>query len=77
MMELGELLAGRGNYSGAVLSYEELFERLPESPHCPEALYRAIMIYKDKVPDTKRAQQLADILKSEYPESRYSSLLGN
>ncbi len=74
-MQLGQLLTREGKYAEAALNFETLVKQYQQSTLCPEALYRAIKIYRNKIPNPERADQLTKMLKERFPESIHSHLL--
>lgn len=61
--------------NNAIVSFEKLLERFPQTLHKPEALYQLYLIHKDT--DPKRADAFASSLKAEYPESDFARILVN
>ncbi len=59
----------------AALSYEKLIERFPDSAHQPEVLYKLYLIYKEK--GSARAEEVAQLLKQNHPNSTYTRILIN
>jgi tetratricopeptide (TPR) repeat protein len=59
----------------AVLTYEKLLARFPETEHEPEVLYTLYLILKDK--DAEKAQKYASILKEKHPNSTFTKILIN
>ncbi|QOI96606.1 MAG: tetratricopeptide repeat protein [Flammeovirgaceae bacterium] len=61
--------------NNAIVSFEKLLERFPQTLHKPEALYQLYLIHKDT--DPKRAETFASSLIAEYPESAFARILVN
>ncbi|HMV07640.1 MAG TPA: tetratricopeptide repeat protein [Cyclobacteriaceae bacterium] len=59
----------------AIKSYETLLTRFPKTEYRAETLYKLYLILKDT--DSAKANQLADDLKKNYPESSYAKILIN
>ena len=59
----------------AIASYEKLLTRYPDTEFRAETLYKLYLILKDSNPT--RAAQLADELKTKYPDSSYAKILVN
>ncbi|HKZ36292.1 MAG TPA: tetratricopeptide repeat protein [Chryseolinea sp.] len=59
----------------AVISYNKLLERFPETEYEPEILYKLYLIYKET--DPQKAEAYASRLKSEHPNSTFTKILIN
>jgi outer membrane protein assembly factor BamD (BamD/ComL family) len=59
----------------ALLTYNTLLERFPTTEYKPEVLYKLYLIYKER--GDQVANQLADQLKSEFPQSTFTRILLN
>jgi tetratricopeptide (TPR) repeat protein len=59
----------------AVLRYEQLLSRFPDSEFEPEVLYTLYLIYKDT--DNAKAQEYATRLQSKHPTSTFAKILLN
>lgn len=74
LMELADLLSQKGKFSESAVNYEAVYRRFPGSGYGPEALYRAILIYKTKAVNRERAAHLLELLRGQFPTSRYVSM---
>jgi tetratricopeptide (TPR) repeat protein len=61
--------------NNAVVSYNKLMERFPESEFVPEVLYTLYLIYKET--DPMRAAGYANTLKEKYPHTTFAKILIN
>ena len=59
----------------AVISYNKLLERFPDTEYEPEILYKLYLIYKES--DPQKAETYASRLKSEHPNSTFTKILIN
>lgn len=59
----------------AVVFYNRLLNRFPETEYEPEILYKLYLIYKDK--DPAQSDQYASLLKSKHPNSTFAKILIN
>lgn len=59
----------------AVLYYQQLLRRFPDTEYEPEVLYKLYLIYKDT--DPSKAEQFATLLKTKHPETTYAKILIN
>lgn len=59
----------------AIIYYNKLLSRFPESEYEAEVLYKLYLIYKDSNPE--KANQYAAIVKSKFPESSFAKILVN
>jgi len=59
----------------AILSYNRLLERFPNTEYEPEILYKLYLIYKDT--DRVKSDNYAQLLKTKHPESTFARILIN
>ncbi|MBX2964771.1 MAG: tetratricopeptide repeat protein [Cyclobacteriaceae bacterium] len=59
----------------AVKTYETLLTRFPETTYKPEVLYKLYLMHKDT--DVNRAEQYANELKNNFPETTFAKILIN
>ncbi len=59
----------------AIISYNKLLDRFPETEYEPELLYKLYLIYKDS--DVAKAEVYASRLKNEHPNSTFTKILIN
>ena len=59
----------------AIVSYNKLLERFPETEYEAEILYKLYLIYKES--DQSKSDQYASQLKSKYPNSTFAKILIN
>ena len=59
----------------AVLSYNKLLERFPETKYEPEVLYKLYLIFKES--DRSKSEDYALQLKTKYPNSTFAKILIN
>jgi len=77
LMELGEILSRQGQYAQAATTYERVATTYRNSPYSPEALYRAVVMYRTKLKAPQRAKHLIAVLKTRYPQSPYAGMITN
>ena len=59
----------------AVLSYNTLLERFPETEYEPEILYKLYLIFKES--DASKSDEYASLLKTKHPSSTFAKILIN
>ena len=59
----------------AVISYNKLLDRFPDTEYEPEILYKLYLIYKEN--DPQKAEIYASRLKNEHPNSTFTKILIN
>jgi len=59
----------------AVITYEQLLARFPETHYRPEVLYKLYLIFKESQPE--RAERYAQELIRQFPETTYAKILIN
>lgn len=61
--------------ANAVQTYEELLRRFPKGPHTVETYYTLYLLYKDQ--NAPKAEQYAQRLRTEFPNSSYARLVAD
>jgi len=72
-MKIAEAESERRNYQDALKGYREVWEKYPETPHAPKAMYAAAEILIDQVSDKRAAREVIENLVLAYPANEMSA----